>query len=414
MLEQIEIFNYRSCLHTHFTLQPDLSVLIGPNSAGKTNVLRAILLLKKLTDETGFHSEIEDQVSQSILKATFLHSNKRAKLTAEINLITDENNLDDIIGAKQKWYARDFTGSSKRIDAPIILGAAFSDKKAPPSIRNLEFARAWHAYRRFRYPISPQHLEKVPVPLRQALGRIYNFSEDIKYYGASRFTNPSACPVSFEVEKEGQYRRLLSYDRYAQFLYDLYISKTSAGSGFRQFFNIVGPQGIGLVQRIDFEEITISSVEHKVRSGGRVRLKTAEKNLIIPQLFIGKNQLSPNQLSEGTFKTLTLLFYLITERSSALLIEEPEVCVHQGLLSSIIELIKIYSKRKQIVVSTHSDFVLDQVAPRNVYRVSRDKKQGTIVNSIQKTMSRKEFSALKTYLDTEGNLGEYWRHGGLD
>jgi hypothetical protein len=29
-------------------------------------------------------------------------------------------------------------------------------------------------------------------------------------------------------------------------------------------------------------------------------------------------------------------------------------------------------------------------------------------------MSRQESSALKQYLENEGNLGEYWRHGGLD
>ena len=58
--------------------------------------------------------------------------------------------------------------------------------------------------------------------------------------------------------------------------------------------------------------------------------------LVVPQFVIGTNALSPNDFSEGTFKTITLLFYLMTEKSSALLIEEPEVCVHHGLLSSIV------------------------------------------------------------------------------
>jgi len=120
------------------------------------------------------------------------------------------------------------------------------------------------------------------------------------------------------------------------------------------------------------------------------------------------------QLSEGTFKTITLLFYLITERSSALLIEEPEVCVHHGLLVSIIELIKTYSRQKQIILSTHSDFILDQVEPRHVYRVKRDNEDGTKVTHIEKALSAGELKALKLYLETEGNLGEYWRHGSLE
>jgi predicted ATPase len=104
----------------------------------------------------------------------------------------------------------------------------------------------------------------------------------------------------------------------------------------------------------------------------------------------------------------------MTEQSSALLIKEPEVCVHHGLLSSIMELIKDYSKRKQIVVSTHSDFVLDRVEPRNVYQVTRSAEDGTDIRHLAKEMSAQEMKALKNYLETEGNLGEYWRHGGFE
>ena len=89
------------------------------------------------------------------------------------------------------------------------------------------------------------------------------------------------------------------------------------------------------------------------------------------------------------------------------------MCVHHGLLSSILELIKTYSKQKQIIVSTHSDYVLDHVTPANVFRVTFDKSSGTIVRQIQKTMTTKEYAALRDYLETVGNLGEFWREGGM-
>ena len=157
-----------------------------------------------------------------------------------------------------------------------------------------------------------------------------------------------------------------------------------------------------------------SSIEYSVRSGGNVFQKKKEKILVIPQFHIGKNALSPNQLSEGTFKTITLLFYLITETSKILMIEEPEVCVHHGLLSSIVELIKLYSRNKQILISTHSDFLLDEVQPENVYRVSNTPESGTTISHITKSMSSSELKALHEYLQKEGNLGEYWRHGGIE
>jgi len=97
-----------------------------------------------------------------------------------------------------------------------------------------------------------------------------------------------------------------------------------------------------------------------------------------------------------------------------MIIEEPEVCVHTGLLNSIIELIKVYSKEKQIIISTHSDSVLDQLDLENVYTVRRTSDEGTVVKSLVKSLRGTDLLALKEYLETEGSLGEYWKHGDLE
>ena len=82
----------------------------------------------------------------------------------------------------------------------------------------------------------------------------------------------------------------------------------------------------------------------------------------------------------------------MTGKSRILLIEEPKVCVHHGLLSSIMELILNYSHNKQIIVSTHSDFVLDRVQRRHVYRVTRGE-VGTKVVQVARTMSSRGLGA---------------------
>lgn len=416
MIEHIEVSNYRSCLKTSFVLQPDLSVLIGPNGSGKTNILNAILLLRSLTADRASRREIDEQVSESVIKAAFSYEDKKITFTARINLLSDENNDDLIVGAKQSWSVKDFTNSAKRIDLPLSVARALSKTKEQDGITMLStgdddyFIEYSLGTAHFVYPA--RDLKDVPEALLKAMGKIATFLGDIKYYSASQFTNPSLCPVSFEVEQEGQRRRTARVRGHAKFLSDLYSARSS--QSYDEFFSVIGPDGIGLIDNIEFKEIKTSSIEYTVKSGGRVRQEKKEKILVIPQFIIGRNELSPSQLSEGTFKTITLLFYLTTEKSSALLIEEPEVCVHHGLLSSIVELIKIYSGDKQIILSTHSDFVLDQVEPRNVYKVTRDKNEGTVVAPIEKSMSAAELSALKYYLQAEGNLGEYWRHGGLE
>jgi predicted ATPase len=135
--------------------------------------------------------------------------------------------------------------------------------------------------------------------------------------------------------------------------------------------------------------------------------------MIIPTVHVGASQLSFNQLSEGTLRTLALLFYVVTDKSELLLLEEPEVCVHHGLLRSLIEIIKEYGRSKQIVFSTHSEAVLDSLKPEQVLLVDRKKNRGTTVAAISAWMSHSGYAALKNYLSTTGNLGEYWRHSGF-
>lgn len=406
MLEKLRIQNYRSCLDTSIEFQPDLSVLIGPNGSGKTNVLQAIVLLQKIMEEDVYSRRRGISAPDtSRLTATFRNGDKKAMLYSSVQLDTNEHNADLVVNSRDAWYARDYTGSKKRIQLPL-----WAAQHLDSDLRSSYYAR--RNYYHYGLFFDKKQISKT---LRTALGRIVATVQGIKYYSASQFTNPSECPVSFEIEKQAGVARHRHGRGHERFLCALFrASENPTKSKYDVFFNIVGPDGIGLVDDIHFQQITTSSAEYGVKSGGRVDTRTREKTLVIPQFTIGASTLSPSQLSEGTFKTITLLFYVITEQSNILLIEEPEVCVHHGLLSSIIEIIKSFAKHKQIIISTHSDFVLDRVDPRSVYRVTRNHDSGTQVDSILDSMSADELCALRDYLDTEGNLGEYWRHGGLE
>lgn len=405
LIKHVEITNYRSCLNCSFDLHPHLSVLIGPNASGKTNILNAILILRKLAEqEEPFRFRGEKPTSQSKFKTTFDIEGKKIILNMMVRIDTDENNNDIVLGARLNWYLKDFTENAKRYDAPLSLPRYFYGKDIRLSDES----------ERYQYYLHRKYHSMVPESAWIAFRKISDFANEMRYYSASQFTNPGNCPVSFEIEKEGMRSRGLKLRGHDKFLFDLYKEKKTRSSSYKQFFDIVGPRGINLIDDIEFDARPTSSLEYSVRSGGKVRKRRRDKMLIIPRFTIGRHVLSPNQLSEGTFKTITLLFYLVTEVSSLLLIEEPEVCIHHGLLTSIIELIKSYSKQKQIIISTHSDFVLDQVSPENVYKVYSTPKKGTKVEHVPKSMSKSEFSALKEYLEKEGNLGEYWKHGALE
>jgi hypothetical protein len=100
--------------------------------------------------------------------------------------------------------------------------------------------------------------------------------------------------VSFEVVQEGPSNRGVKLRGHSKFLYDLYNAKN--GAGYEQFINVIGPNGIGLIDKITFKEILTSSIDYSVRSGGDVKKIREKKILVVPQFKIGKNMLSPSQL----------------------------------------------------------------------------------------------------------------------
>jgi ABC-type lipoprotein export system ATPase subunit len=411
MLKSIAIRNYRSCLKTSLEFHPKLSVLIGPNGSGKTNILQGVMLLKKLSMDDARFRRPQDSVSGSSgIRAVFQQESVRCTLRASIYTHADDSNNDVVEASYQRWRFSAANGRSASLDFPLSLPMNYM----------------WHD-RAYAGRIMSRHLNARQLylwpPGKGAKGREWaldelaktgRFCAGLRYYGASQFTNPSSCPVSFEIEGDRKALGPIQLSGHARLLYDMYsASKAAHPDKYQQFLEIVGPAGLGLISGLSFREIPTSSVDHAVTVGGKIEKRPKRKILVVPQFRIGRQRLSPNQLSEGTFKTLALLFNVIISDSTAVLIEEPEVCVHHGLLASILELIKSRSEHKQIILSTHSDYVLDRVSPENVFRVTFDRTRGTEIKYIPKSMTAKELNALRRYLESEGNLGEFWREGGL-
>lgn len=413
MLKRVVIENYRSCLRTSIDLHPHLSVLIGPNGSGKTNILQAIMFLNKMAKQSERRSSLRGGISvTSRLKATFQQGRTQLRLGASIDAYADESNNDVMVSSKQKWLLDGPQGKHFSLKVPLSVIGGIGTYSMHRSI----FGSSEREY--YRYVHDRFGLRSTPTRSQgwiwRALRSVAAYCSGIRYYGASQFTNPGTCPASFEIDREGNRLGLIRSRGHARVLYNMYTAyNDQTNPKYARFIDIVGPNGLRLIDELTFRLVQTSSVDHSVRVGGKVEVRKRHKLLVIPQFKIGKQTLSPNQLSEGTFKTLALLFHVVTEDSTALLIEEPEVCVHHGLLSSILELIKSASRRKQMVVSTHSDYVLDHVAPDNVFRVTADRTKGTVARHIRKTMTAREYSALREYLEQEGNLGEYWREGGL-
>lgn len=422
-IKQVQLNNYRSCIQTTIDLQRDLSTLIGANGSGKSNVLNGITLLNKILHA---HQFPDERGNQSIckLKVSFDVDGKTLRHQVVIRYTNNERNVDSVIDTEEKWDFSDFTGDKTWIKAPLMFISNLRRVRATSSKQLMLFDDE------MRYPVRyssneikgfdtlVKDFEKISQPINE----VRKLLAGIVYYSASQFTDPSKCPTFFEIDSarlarsDVIYRRSVRSSRseHSQFMYDLYLAYKNSSPRFKEFESIVGKDGIGLIDKITYKEVKAPSRKIEVYTGGRIVKREVTNLLIIPTITVKGTRLSPNQLSEGTFKTLAIIFYLVTEESRLLLLEEPEVCVHHGLLGSIMQLVKDFSHEKQIVISTHSDFILDGLDPTNVFVVKYQPQKGTIVKHIPKAMSKQDYKALKVYLDSDGNLGEYWRHGDLE
>jgi len=129
--------------------------------------------------------------------------------------------------------------------------------------------------------------------------------------------------------------------------------------------------------------------------GGTVEVFLTEGNFVIPA----------SRLSDGTLRFLCLLAILCDPNPAPLIcIEEPELGMHPDMLPGIADLLVAASERTQLVVTTHSDILVDAMTDRPECVVVFDKHDGLT------TAKRLNANDLKIWLK-DYRLGRLWTDG---
>ncbi len=124
-------------------------------------------------------------------------------------------------------------------------------------------------------------------------------------------------------------------------------------------------------------------------------------------LHEGNNAIPATRLSDGTLRYLSLLVILLDSTPPPLIcIEEPELGLHPDLLPTICDLMTEASERTQLIVTTHSDIIVDALSDQPESVVVCEKENGSTV------MRRLDPERMKIWLE-KYSLGRLWTDGEL-
>lgn len=129
--------------------------------------------------------------------------------------------------------------------------------------------------------------------------------------------------------------------------------------------------------------------------GGRMQVRLSE----------GKFSIPASRLSDGTLRFLSLLVILLHPTPPPLIcLEEPELGLHPDAVLAIGKLIKEASERTQLIVTTHSDVLLDAMSTSPEDVVVCEKHDGVT------EMTRLNAEDLKVWLE-KYSLSDLWTRG---
>lgn len=396
LIDKLVIKNFLSLRHLELELKP-LNVLVGANGSGKSNLLEVVSMLQSMpanlerhlissgseVKDWAFNREIEQPISMDIyfnpdvrfnsdriskglrhFIQFYIHGNNGIQIEDECieNIKISKSNAKDVF-----FFYRYNHG------APVISVVA---EEATSSK-------------------GERHLAREKLELNQS---ILSQKKDNSFY--PEITSLGETYSQLFVNREWQ-MGLRSEMRMAQ-----------PADGETRALSPDG-RNLGLIlnkqrQNTEFKRRLIKEfanfypgfydIESSIEAG-MVRIRLQEEAL--------SDGLPASRLSDGTIRFLFLLVVLLNPEPAPLIcIEEPEIGLHPDILPTLAKLLVEASERTQLIVTTHSDILLDALTDTPESVLFCDKENG------ETQMRRASAADIQHYLGQKG-LGQTWLDGSL-
>jgi len=353
----------------------NLNVLIGPNGSGKSNLIEAIGLLKSTTTDCRPVISRGGGVKEWIWKG---RPSDHAAIEVVVSNSAGGNRIEHC------FAFRNANQLFRIILEQVRVGGDFSNPRYEFSeASGASFHRQLNPMIQMQSEIDPQlsilaqRRDPTYFPEITRLAAAY---DKIALYREWTFGRSAVCRQPQRADERSD-RLAEDFSNLGMFLNRLRRdprAKAAVLAGLRDLYE-------GLT---DFDVIV---------EGGTVQVFFTEGEFAIPA----------TRLSDGTIRYLCLLAILCDPEPPPLIcIEEPELGMHPDLIPKIADLLVDASTRTQLIVTTHSDILVDSLTETPECIIVCEKLNG------QTEMSRLNPDDLKVWLENY-TLGTLWIKGQL-
>ena len=383
MLKKIRIVNFASCKDVVLDKLGPMTVLVGRNGTGKTNILKALEWAARCATETDWVTRVpsgltSEQSSKTVEMSIELEDKHYEYLFSFVGFYDDSDgnffmNLNEKLTVKSGFSSSTVFERSK--DSIVIDG--ISDLRLQPNTACLPALKSL-------LPHDHPALKDI-IPL-------FDYLRGIRY---DDFEEPNWWPYEAVISEADYQKWKMTGERSNRtILYQLLHESLTDQESFEELTALLGENGLRLIAGIDISDLPTR------------RNRNAKEDM---KLFL--IEFSPFStptrwfkylaLSLGTRRVIRILASVLFDKNSLTLGEQIEDGIHRGLARKLIGLLRAYSDPAQFILTTHSATVLNTFKPEEIRLVTMKDGETSV-----KPLAAREVKAAKRYIKEEGTLAE--------
>jgi predicted ATPase len=324
IINQLKVKNWRNFRAIDVTLR-DRQFIVGPNASGKSNFLDVFRFLRDIAkpEGGGLQKALKDRGGVS--KVRSLAARRDPEIAIEIELAESAD-------AEPEWrYAIGIRQQTRALRLPFV-----------------SYERVWH---RNKQLLERPNKDDAADPDRltqtylEQIGANSAFREVAKFLQSVTYLHLVPQLLRYADQIQG---RIVEDDPFGQSFLER-VAKTPEKTRKARFRTIEGALKIAVPQ---LEQLQFMRDE----ATGRPHLQALYSHW---RPNAGRQQ--EDQFSDGTLRLIGLLWSLM-DGDSLLLLEEPELSLNAGIVAQLAPMLSRFqrSKRRQILISTHSDALLTE------------------------------------------------------